>query len=164
MAYKLNLMVSPILPFTADEVYKQLPMPLGHKPSVFHEELTYVTGRDSTLQARVSRMLEVRGEMSVALEAWKQENGVKDSQDVEVVLHAHGYDHEALDFFRDDLATFFRVAAVHVHEGQPAYTFKVSELEKCDRSRVRRPGVQEVEWNGETVRLSPRDRRALGLA
>jgi isoleucyl-tRNA synthetase len=164
VAHKLNLIVSPILPFTADEVYKQLPMPLGHKPSVFHEELTYVTGRDTTLQARVSRMLEVRGEMSVALEAWKQEHGVKDSQDVEVTLHAHGYDHEALDFFRDDLATFFRVAAVHIHEGQPEYAFKVSELEKCERSRVRRPGVQDVALNGETVRLSPRDRRALGIA
>ncbi|MES1227314.1 MAG: class I tRNA ligase family protein, partial [Armatimonadota bacterium] len=161
--YILTLAVSPILAFTADETYENIPA-IDHKPSVFHEVLSPETEFDKTLEARVRRMLDIRGEMAAALEVWKTEAGIKDSQDVEVNVHAHGYDHEALHFFLEELPVYFRVAAVHLHEGPAAYSFKVSELAKCERSRVRRPGVEVVDYNGEQVALSPRDRKALGLA
>ena len=159
----LVLLVSPILPFTADETYEKIPGK-PRKLSVFHEALVLDHEFEATIDGRVSRMLDIRGEMSAALEPWKPEAGIKDSQDVEVTIHAPGYDHGARQFFGDDLAVFFRVAAVHLHEGEPAYGFNVSELLKCERSRVRRPGVSTVEYKGEQVALSPRDRRALGLA
>ena len=63
-----------------------------------------------------------------------------------------------------DLANFYRVASVEVSEGKLRAEFSISKYQKCERSRVRRADVEPTEWNGETVPLSARDRKVLGLS
>jgi isoleucyl-tRNA synthetase len=115
-------------------------------------------------QARFAAVLETRTEISAAFEQWKATGGIKDSQDVVVIGTVPLPKLELLrTFTEDDLALYFRLSWVELSEGQTNYAFKPSPYEKCERSRVRRPDVEQVEWNGEKVWLSARDRRALGL-
>ena len=66
-------------------------------------------------------------------------------------------------FSQAELALYFRFSWVSLSEGDTAYTFEQSGYEKCERSRVRRPDVAAVELDGQTVMLSERDRRAIGV-
>jgi len=48
-------------------------------------------------------------------------------------------------------------------EGPREVSFRKSEYEKCERSRLRRPDVEKVTIEGEDHFLTARDRRALDL-
>jgi isoleucyl-tRNA synthetase len=119
---------------------------------------------DEELNQRVRRMLELRESVAAAVEEWKAGAGVKDTQDVDVTLVAGAEDAAVLRSFGADLAVFFRVASVSVSDGASKIELRKSGFEKCERSRVRREDVEMTQWNGSTVPLSARDRRALGIA
>ncbi len=160
---RLTKLVYPIVMHTAEETYERMPA-IDRKPSVQMESLYRAeTPPDKDLHARVSRMLELRESVAIAIEAWKSDAGIKDTQDIDVTLTCPHADADALKLFGDDLATFFRVASVSVEVGDFGATFKLSNFEKCERSRVRRADVEPTQWNGSTVPLSARDRRALGI-
>ncbi len=164
---RLTKLVSPILMHTAEEVYELIPH-YGRKPSVHLDTLAAQSRtewlRASTLHQAVNMILTLRDFMAVQLEGWKSNSGVKDSQDVDVVLNCPNEFFESLKPFKHDLANFFRVASMTVQEGELSVAFEQSTYLKCERSRVRRPDVALVDWNGEKLPLSERDRRALGIA
>ncbi|MCH7905006.1 MAG: isoleucine--tRNA ligase [Armatimonadetes bacterium] len=163
MLVQLTKLIAPILPHTAEEIYERIPV-IDRLPSVHMETLKPNDAVDSELHARVAKMLKAREFVSAELETWKTENSIKDSQDVGVLLRAPAKDAEALRSFKGDLANYYRVASVEVSEGELRAEFFVSKYQKCERSRVRRADVEPTEWNGETVPLSARDRKVLGLA
>ena len=163
---RLTKLVAPILPHTAEEVYGRIPG-FDRMPSVHMEVLERPddeTMEDHLLDKRVRWMLDVREVVSAQLEEWKAGAGIKDPQDVAVAVMCGPDVREALETFGDDLANYFRVASVDVSDGELGATFVKSEFEKCERSRVRRADVAPTQWNGETVPLSVRDRRALGIS
>jgi isoleucyl-tRNA synthetase len=160
---RLTKLVSPILMHTAEETYRRIPA-IDHKASVHIDWLSVANlAIDDELDRRVRRMLELRESVAASIEEWKPGAGVKDTQDVSVSMVAGAEDAAVLRFFGDDLAVFFRVSSVSVSEGAPRIELKKSEFEKCERSRVRRADVEMTQWNGSTVPLSGRDRRALGI-
>ena len=66
---------------------------------------------------------------------------------------------DKLASFADDLPNLLRVSWVELHEADnPALRFEKSPYLRCERSRLRRPDVEEV--NG--VPLTKRDQRVLG--
>jgi isoleucyl-tRNA synthetase len=113
----------------------------------------------------VETLLRVRQEVFAQMEAWRAQAGVKDSQDIAIHLTVDLPTMQDLQSL-EGLENLFRVAEVHLTEIESetiAVRFEPSTLPKCDRSRVRRPDVATVEYQGEQVQLSARDRRALGL-
>lgn len=161
VAKRLTILVAPIIPHTADEAYERLP---GNRlPSIFHEDLPATTAFDSELDRVVKRLMEIRSDVAAKMESWKSEYGVKDSQDIDIRLSRSAADIEFLNAFGSNLANLFRVASVELSEGEERVEFSASELLKCARSRVRRADVMEVEWQGERIPLSARDRAALGI-
>ncbi|HXH62094.1 MAG TPA: isoleucine--tRNA ligase [Fimbriimonadaceae bacterium] len=166
---RLTKLVAPILPHTAEEVYDRIPC-IERMASVHMETLERADKtreaqlRESGLGKSVSRMLDVREFVSARLEEWKNAAGIKDTQDIDVTLTCAKEDVDSLDAFRHDLATFFRVASVQYSVGERNASFVQSGYMKCERSRVRRPDVAIVEWGGEELPLSERDRRALGIS
>ncbi len=162
----LTLLVSPTLVHTAEEVYLRTP---GHrKSSVFLDVLDGIpaawTAEELGLIERFQVLLDQRDKTFPLLEAWRNESGTKDSQDVEISLTVDSTHKLILESFHGDLPILFKAAAVHLHAGEPATSFKVSEWPKCERCRLRRPDVAEVEYQGEKVFLSARDRKALGIS
>jgi isoleucyl-tRNA synthetase len=108
-------------------------------------------------------VLEARAELFAQLEGWRQENGVKDTQDVEADLSVSVEQKAALESLGDELIVLFKLADLKLTVGDFKVSFRKSTFEKCDRSRLRRADVEQVALNGETFNLTARDRRALGV-
>jgi isoleucyl-tRNA synthetase len=66
-------------------------------------------------------------------------------------------------YSRPELANYLKVSWVEHFVGEPEVRFDRSPYYECIRSRVRRPDVESIEVDGESVFLSKRDREALGL-
>lgn len=166
---RLTRLITPILMHTAEEVYARIPHP-NRKSSVHLESIRALSQaelqriRDSGLHKSVARMLDLRDFSAVQLETWKKAHEIRDTQDIDVTLTCPASDVLLLKPFNRDLATFYRVASVTVNEGDLGTSFEPSNFVKCERSRIRRPDVAMVEWNGEKIPLSARDRRALGIS
>jgi hypothetical protein len=114
---------------------------------------------DNKLQERFAELVEYRGVVFAAFEAWKTTAELKDSQDAIVSISDSAAVIDALKSFGDDLPNLFKMSAVELAEGEPSITFRASEFLKCERSRLRRADVTLVDG----VPLSARDRRVLGL-
>jgi isoleucyl-tRNA synthetase len=161
-------LVAPVLAHTSEETWSKIP---GASPDSIHmqvfdspteERLEEIEA--NALQARFAALLEARGEIAAAFEQWKLTGSAKDSQDVVVRATFPSAKLEVLRTFLDeDLALYFRHSWVELAEGPTHFEFSVSTFPKCDRSRLRRPDVVEVTYEGEQIQLTERDRRALGL-
>jgi isoleucyl-tRNA synthetase len=164
----LNLvrLVTPILPFTAEEVYARIPaiqrlrsvhLEVLEVPS--EERLRQIEG--SERQMRFASLIAERADVFAAFEVWKTESEVKDSQDV-VVTYTNSTEQlvHLRSFAPVELANLFKMSEVELVEGDEAIAFRISEYPKCERSRLRRADVREI--NGHW--LTERDARAVGWA
>jgi len=156
-------LISPVLCHTADEIYMLIDKP-DKLPSVFHEVLMpSVPEGFAVLDQRVEALLSVRGEVFAAFDKWREDKDTKDSQDIAVVATIDPGQFEHIATLELDLPNLFKMASVELKPGAPSAEFSVSPFEKCARSRLRRADVQVVEYQGEQVPLSARDRAVLGI-
>ncbi len=166
---RLVKLVAPILCHTAEEIWKRVPSD-GTRSSI-HMDTFDVPGEarlaeieGNELEARFAAVIETRSEVAAVFEQWKLTSELKDSQDVMVTGTVPGEKLRLLQTFTpDELALYFRFSWVDLTEGATEYSFAASPYPKCERSRLRRPDVKAVEIDGETISLTARDRRALGV-
>lgn len=158
---RLTLLAAPILPFTAEEIYRRIP--LAQRKESVHLETFITPGEDrldaiegSELQATFASLLSIRQGVFQEFEKWKSEAGVKSSQEVVVHLPAEDFD-KLGGFSAHELSNLFKVS--WVERSSNGLVFEKSPHNECERSRLRRPDVEQV---GEHW-LSARDRRVLGL-
>lgn len=150
-------LVAPVLPHTAEEVYARMPMP-DRKPTVFLETIEPV-GAALGEDHGVGVLLDFRDALNAQLEPWKADAGVKDSQDVVAKVAGAPELIATLDGFGRDLPTFLKLSWLELSKGaELEIEFSMSPYQKCERSRIRRPDVIEV--NG--IPLTDRDRKVLG--
>lgn len=169
---RLIKLSAPILPHTAEESWTKLHevLGLGEYETIHAQVFDMPTPdrlseiEDSSIQEQFASILVVRSGVNAAFEQYKGTDGIKNSQDVTVTITEEGDNYAALSKFTiEELAIFFRVSWVELKKGASEVEFQRSAFEMCSRSRLRRPDVQVVEWNGEQVALSARDRRVLGV-
>ena len=168
---QLVRLVAPILAHTAEETWmKMREQGLVEGTASVHVETFNAPSEErmasieeSPLQGRFATLRIVREQVLAAFEPFKGTEGIKDTQDVIVQLTDDGDAIAALrSFSLDDLANYFKVSWVELVEGDDSIDFRPSTFAKCERSRLRRPDVVEVEFQGEKVMMTPRDRRAVG--
>ncbi len=160
-------LVAPILVHTAEETWQRIP---GVSRETIHgayfmppteERLREIEGSD--LQVLYATVKGVRDDVFVAFEAWKSEGHVKDSQDAVLSLTVPA---EVLKWLSQiessDLANLFKMSWVELRVGDFATEFHVSTYLKCERSRLRRPDVEEVDVDGVMTPLTKRDRIVIG--
>ena len=161
--------VAPILPFTAEETWQTLQgtrdkidcshsihLQTFERPS--RERLSEIEGSD--LQSSFAAVLAARRRINAAFEEVKKAGDVKDSQDVVASLPVEGDEAKLLRSFPpDELAVMLRLSWIDLVDGSGEPTFQPSPYPRCERSRLRRPDVTEVEG----MLLTKRDQRALGL-
>jgi len=165
---RLVKLLAPILVHTTEETWSRIPGATKESvhTAVFNQpteaRLSEIEG--SPLQTRFAALLAERASVFAAFESWKVEAGVKDSQDAIAVVREQG---ETLNLLRsfdaEELANYFKMSWVELSEGPREVSFRTSEYEKCERSRLRRPDVQKVTVEGTEHFLSARDRRAVGV-
>jgi isoleucyl-tRNA synthetase len=133
----LTRLLAPILPTTADELWRHLPG--ASDPSV-HLAL-FPTGVeqyiDADLVGRWDRLMRIRDEVNRALEAERQAKTIGNSLGAKVVVRAAGDDAQLLERYREDLPMFFIVSQVELQHGAPGTPVEITvaraEGEKCPR-------------------------------
>lgn len=161
---RLTTLIATFLPHTADEVYERIPH-ISRLASVHMERIPGPEIEpDAQLAADVATMLDVRTRAFTEFELRKESLGVKNSQELDAELFVSEAENRALDRFGASIANLFKMANVRSYAGSPSKVMLTpSRYLECARSRVRRPDVELVDIDGQTVPLSARDRRALGL-
>ncbi len=127
----LARLMAPILPFTAEEIWRHLPETAGKPGSVHLARLPSPPPfwEDTALAARWERLIEVRREVTRALEDARSQKMIGNPLEAAVTVGAAG---ELLQLLRDyaaDLATVFIVSRVQVVETVPdGPTYRSDEL------------------------------------
>ncbi|MGA1863496.1 MAG: isoleucine--tRNA ligase [bacterium] len=90
LLFEMNLLMSPILVFTSDEVWKYLPHALKKEKSVHMAKFPDFNNKlqDAQLAERWERLLEIRGEVSKFIEKARSKKEIGHSLDAEVSLLA----------------------------------------------------------------------------
>ena len=147
IADALARLLAPVLVFTADEIWENIPRAVhgddaeaAALASVHLAEFPAPLNiRDTELDARWSRLFEVREEVLAALERERVAKVIGSSLEARVVLNASGETYELLKRYEDQLRYLFIVSQVDVNESgvkaESAFTSSVSraEGEKCER-------------------------------
>jgi isoleucyl-tRNA synthetase len=119
MADGLVRLIAPLLPVTADELWRFLPG--THERSVHLAEFPGVVERfeDAELTARWQRLMSVRERVNGAIEVVRQQKLVGTSLEAHVHLRAQGELLTLLESRRDDLPMLFIVSQVTVEDAPP---------------------------------------------
>jgi isoleucyl-tRNA synthetase len=110
----LARLLAPILPFTTDELWRNLPgpRPASVHLSVFPSELAQ--WKDDDLLARWQQLAAVRDQVNVALEEKRQQKAIKSNLSAKVRLAASAEYVPLLQHYREQLPALFGVSQVDV--------------------------------------------------
>jgi isoleucyl-tRNA synthetase len=125
-------LLSPILVFTTDEAWENLPA--RGVPSVHIAEFAEVRNADTGLLSAWERIFAIRDEVLKALEDARATKQIGSSLDAKVVLTADaGTTRFLLDYF-EQLRYIFIVSQVEVHEGAAtSVEIRKADGTKCER-------------------------------
>lgn len=114
----LTRIMAPILSFTAEEMWCQLPAVAEECPSVFLSQWPDVEEGflDDELESRWNQLLKIRSEIYRSLEGIRQEEEISNFSQASVILYASSQDvHDLLDRYIDDLEEIFAVSKVRLN-------------------------------------------------
>ncbi len=159
-------LLAPILPVTADDLWRHMPGERGD--SVHLEDFPVVSHLvDSTLMGTWERLLAVRETVNAALEEKRKDKIIGNSLSARVVITARGPVATLLDEHRQQLPMLFNVSDIGLHLGAADGADDVQVVVekapgvKCARCWRFVPGVRaEPEWMG----ICDRCRDALSAA
>jgi isoleucyl-tRNA synthetase len=139
VADALARMLAPILVFTADEIWENLPADETRPTSVHIAVLPEATGeRDESLRANWESLFEIRDEVLQALEEARIAKQIGSSLEARLEIATAGDNYDLLVRYRDELRYLFIVSQVDVvrsDEGASGVVVKVSPAagQKCER-------------------------------
>jgi isoleucyl-tRNA synthetase len=142
----LDLMLAPILPFTAEEIWKFIPASKAYNGAsvMLNDMPQYQEGLVSQeFMDKWSRIHAIRDDVNKALEEARTAKTIGKSLEAKVTIHCQGEVYDFLSGIRDILPTVFIVSAVElVQEGEGAFhgetegisvDVSVAPGEKCQR-------------------------------
>ncbi len=132
----LARLMAPILPVTADEVWRRLPGPRDSSVHLAEFPAAVDAHVDDDLEERWARLLAVRGLVNAALETARQRKDIGNALSAHVTVAASGELAGLLEHHRDDLPLLFITSAVTVErlaEGEPTVTVSRAPGDKCPR-------------------------------
>jgi isoleucyl-tRNA synthetase len=145
IADALARMLAPVLVFTADEIWENLPssaMDEAHALSVHLAEFPKASGeKDEALLSRWTKIFEVRDHVLRALEEARNAKLIGSSLEAHVALLTDTETYQLLQHYRDDLRYIFIVSQVDIALAGEAeapvdgvkVTINHAEGEKCER-------------------------------
>ncbi len=149
-------LMAPVLPFTAEEVWSYMPPVKEKEESINLALLPRVDEkcRDSDLADRWNRILEVRGEVSKALEAARAQKVIGHSLDASVTISADGKIFDQISPYREELRSILIVSRVSLlkeeklddafeSDSLKGLTIRIEKADedKCERCWVRDASV-----------------------
>ena len=130
-------LIAPLLPVTADELWRALPGPRDESVHLAEFPAALDALADAELVERWERLIRVREAVLPVIEAQRQQKVLGQSLEAHVSLTASGETLELLDTYRDDLAMLFIASKVTLARGADASELSVVvarvQGEKCPR-------------------------------
>ena len=146
----LTSLMAPILPFTAEEVWKYIPSDLDMAESVHLTQFPTLKTEylDDALNERWERIWEIRAVVTKALEEARKEKVIGLSLDAQVHLYLPEKSYQFLQTFQKDLKSIFIVSSVTLHPAVSGPTSGAKD-EKEVRAEVLRAEGEKCErcWN-----------------
>lgn len=141
----LTLVLTPILAFTCDEIWKAMPHAEGRDPRspLFNDipQPEYIAA-DADFMAKWDRIHRIREDVQKALELARKDKTIGKSLEAKVTLYAAGELHDFLQSVESQLPEIFITSAVALSDGEGDFTGEVEGLsvsvskadgEKCER-------------------------------
>lgn len=154
-------LISPVLAFTAEEVWQYMPKTKDMPVSVHLSEwpTAHPEFKNEALAKKWDMLLAIRGELTKALEVARRDKTIGHPLDAAVTVYAEGDVYEALHAVEKDLATLLIVSEVSVVKGLDeapetavraeemalATVVVASQLPKCERCWIHRDSVGKSE-------------------
>ena len=138
IVHRLSRLLAPVLAFTADEIWENIPGAPDEAASVHLTEFpAYVEAwRDDDLLKRYERLFEIRGAVMKALEETRNAKLIGSSQQARVTITADAETKAFLESFGEDLRFVFIVSKVELREGAELNVkVDVAKGERCERCR-----------------------------
>ena len=138
-------LIAPILPFTAEEIWRFMPDYAGKKESIHLESLPVAdpVWNDAELAKNWERLIAVRGEVTKALEEARSRKLIGHGLDSAVIIAAPKDMHDLLDSYFDDLRSVFIVSKVSLARGEDQRSdiaYKSSDVEGLSILVIPSPG------------------------
>lgn len=147
IADKLARLLAPILSFTADEIWENLPG--KREPSIHLALFPEPEPEDEDLLARWERLLQVRSAVQKALESKREQKLIGASLEARVKIRARAEAYDLLEEYADQLASIFIVSEVELERSDSEEL--IIEVERARGRKCERC------WNwSETVGQDPR--------
>jgi len=150
LARGLAKLLAPVIPMTAEEVWRHLPGAAGEAESVHLAEwdAAETTADDDAREEKFSRLLKVRASVLKALEEARAAGAIGHPLEAVVSVTADGDVYDLLAAERENLATYFITSQVELHRGNVddgpwAVAVAKTPDEKCRRCWQRLPSVGE---------------------
>ena len=151
-------LMAPILPFTAEEIWKYMPEQEGKAESIHLMQLPELSAlpQNAELAAKWEKILDVRGEVTKALEEARIRKEIGHALDAAVSISAEGEFADVLKSYEKDLAAIFIVSKAGLAEGTLENAFsseiikglhiqvKPAAGEKCERCWVHDTSVGSI--------------------
>jgi isoleucyl-tRNA synthetase len=149
-------LMAPILAFTSEEIWRHMPKDSRLPENVHSADLPVYSKawRDTELAARWELLLEVRGEVTKALEAARNRKMIGHPLDAAVTLHTGKTLHAALSPYARELRAIFIVSQAALSQDMPEADAYVSDTmedlkivvtpasgDKCERCWMYEPSV-----------------------
>ena len=130
-------LIAPLLPVTADELWRALPGTREDSVHLVEFPAAPASGADQALVDRWDRLVRVREAVLPAIEAQRQQKVVGQSLEAHVTLTAPGETYDLLDAHRDELPMLFIVSKVSLEKGAEGSDLSVTvtrvDGQKCPR-------------------------------
>jgi isoleucyl-tRNA synthetase len=136
IVHRLTRLMSPILAFTADEIWENIPGALTEAASVHLTVFPEVeeAWRDEALLARYDRLIEIRGIVTKSLEEARTEKLIGSPLEAGVTVTADVETRQFLASFGEGLRFLLLVSEIELVDGPTlAVTIRKAAGEKCDR-------------------------------
>ncbi len=153
-------LMAPVLPFTAEEVWLYMPVVKEKDESINLALLPTVDEqyKDPELAGRWNRILEVRGEVTKALEEARSQKRIGHSLDASVTISAHSELFDQLFPYREELRSFLIVSRVSLVKEEKLDDAFESEtlngskirIEKADGGKCERCWVRDTSVGTDT--------------
>lgn len=146
LAWKLCLLLNPILPFTMEEVYGHLKDATKSSPQL--EDMPVSEGGDKSVREEFAAFKALRDVALKALENARAEGKIGRSTDASLRLSVSNKElYKKLNSIDEEmLCKFFMVAEIALSEGEDGAKVDVSSLPVCPRCRIK---VKAVRQHGE---------------
>jgi len=114
---QLVVLMAPILTFTAEELWQHLPGKKGTSIQLVNWPVPDPAWNDSQLGQRWQQLLEVREEVTWALEQARKDKVIGGSLEAKVTVWANGKLYDQLQYFTDQLSVYFIVSSAILKKG-----------------------------------------------